>query len=96
MSVPLVYEDEYVVAFDDINPKAPVHTLVVPKEHVENLTDNPSPELLAHVFGVLHKVAGIKGIDKTGYRIMQNNGADACQTVPHLHVHIQGGKRLPE
>jgi histidine triad (HIT) family protein len=96
MEVPLVYEDEFVVAFDDISPKAPVHTLVVPKEHVTNLTDNPSPELLAHVFGALHKVACIKGIDKTGYRIIQNNGEDARQTVHHLHVHVQGGARLAE
>jgi histidine triad (HIT) family protein len=96
MGVPLVYEDEHVVAFEDISPKASVHTLVVPKQHVKNLTDNPSPELLAHVFGAVNTVAQIKGVEKTGYRIIQNNGKDANQTVDHLHVHIHGGEKLPE
>jgi histidine triad (HIT) family protein len=96
IEVPLVYEDEHVVAFDDISPKTAVHTLVVPKTHIKNLTDDPSPELLAHVFGAIHEVAKIKGIDKTGYRIIQNNGPDACQTVDHLHVHVHGGQQLSE
>jgi len=96
LDVPLVYEDEHVVAFDDIAPKAPVHTLIIPKEHVANLNDDPSPEMLARVFGAVPAVAKIKGIDQSGYRIIQNNGADACQTVHHLHVHLQGGQKLPE
>jgi len=95
MEVPLVYENEHVVAFDDIAPKAKVHTLVVPKEHVVNLTDDPDSDLLGHVFGAVHEVAKIKGIDKTGFRIIQNNGPDANQTVFHLHVHVQGGEKLP-
>ena len=96
MDVSLVYEDEHVVAFDDISPKAAVHTLIVPKEHIANLNDDPSDELLAHVFGAVPAVAKAKGIDESGYRIIQNNGSDACQTVHHLHVHVQGGERLPE
>jgi len=96
MGVDLAYEDEYVVAFDDISPKAEVHTLIVPKEHIVNLNDNPSGELLAHVFGAVPTIAKIKGIDQSGYRIIQNNGVDACQTVHHLHVHLQGGEKLPE
>jgi len=92
----LVYEDEWVVAFDDISPQAPVHTLIVPREHVENLEDDPDPELLARVFGAVSKVARLKGIDESGYRIIQNNGAGGGQTVFHLHVHLMGGSSLSE
>jgi len=95
MGAPLVYEDEHVVAFEDIAPKSAVHTLIVPKEHVVNLNDDPDPALLGHIFGAVKKVAQIKGIDQSGYRITQNNGPDACQTVHHLHVHVQGGEQLP-
>ena len=91
-----VYEDDYVVAFDDINPQKPVHTLIVPREHVINLEDNPSPELLAQLFSAVSKVAKIKGVSNTGYRIVQNNGSAAGQTVFHLHVHLLGGNPLSE
>lgn len=93
----IVYEDDFVVAFDDINPQAPVHTLVVPKEHIENLLDErASAELLGNVMMSINKVAQIKGVDKTGYRVIQNNGPDACQSIYHIHFHILGGKKLPE
>lgn len=92
-----VYEDDYVYAFDDINPQAPVHTLVVPKEHSINLTD---PTLTAAALGrvmvSLNKVAKIKGVDESGYRVIQNNGDDASQTVHHLHFHILGGTHFAE
>lgn len=92
-----VYEDDYVIAFDDINKQAPVHTLVVPKEHVINLTDPElSPELLGHIMFAINKVAEIKGVAKSGYRVIQNNGPDASQTVLHLHFHILGGKAFSE
>ena len=91
-----VYEDDHVVAFDDISPQAPVHTLIVPRKHVVNLEDNPSPELLAQVFGAASKIAEIKGINECGYRVIQNNGKDGGQTVYHLHVHVLGGKALKE
>ena len=92
-----VYEDEYVIAFDDINKQAPVHTLVVPKEHVINLTDPElSPELLGHIMFAINKVAEIKVVAKSGYRVIQNNGPDASQTVLHLHFHILGGKAFSE
>lgn len=91
-----IYEDDFVVAFDDINPQAPVHTLVVPKQHIENLLDErASAELLGNVMMSINKVAQIKGVDKTGYRVIQNNGPDACQSVYHIHFHILGGKKLP-
>lgn len=91
-----IYEDEYVVAFDDLYPQRPVHTLIVPRHHVENLEDNPSPELLAAVFGAVPKVAAAKGVADDGYRIVQNNGAGGGQTVFHLHVHLLGGEPLTE
>ncbi|MCL2402819.1 MAG: histidine triad nucleotide-binding protein [Coriobacteriia bacterium] len=91
-----VYQDDYVVAFDDISPQAPVHTLIVPRQHVINLEDNPDPELLKHLFSAVSKVAQIKGVNESGYRIIQNNGRGAGQTVFHLHVHVLGGKRFSE
>jgi len=91
---PHVYEDELVVAFDDIGPQAPVHTLIIPKEHCASLNDEPDTELLGHILQVARKVAHIKGIDQSGYRVVQNNGADAGQTVFHLHFHVLGGKAL--
>ena len=96
MDVPLVYEDEHVVAFDDIAPKAAVHTLIVPKIHVKNLAEQPDRELVGNIFGAAHEVARIKGVDESGYRLIQNNGPDACQSVQHLHVHLLGGEQLPE
>lgn len=96
IGVPFVYEDEYVVAIDDISPQAPVHTLVISKQHVANLTDGPSPELLGHVFGAINTVAQLKGVAESGYRVVQNNGDDAGQTVHHLHVHILGGCKFSE
>ena len=91
---PFIYEDEQVVAFDDINPQAPVHTLIIPKVHYANLNDDPPAELLSHIMQVARQVARIKGIDESGYRVVQNNGADAGQTVFHLHFHVLGGKVL--
>lgn len=89
-----VYEDAFVIAFDDIAPQAPVHTLIVPKQHYKNLSDNVPKELIAHLFEVVPEIARIKGVDITGYRTIVNNGIDAKQTVPHLHVHVMGGKPM--
>jgi len=91
-----VYEDDYVVAFDDVSPQKPVHTLIVPRQHIENLEDDPSPKLLGQMFAAASKVAHIKGVDKSGYRIVQNNGAGAGQTVFHMHVHVLGGDTFTE
>ena len=89
---PFIYEDDQVVAFDDINPQAPVHTLIIPKAHYAGLNDEPSIELLGHILQIAHKIAQIKGIDQSGYRVVQNNGPDSCQSVFHLHFHVLGGK----
>jgi len=93
--VSLVYEDERVVAFDDASPQAPVHTLVVPRNHVVNFGDGAvDPELLGAVFSAVHEVARRKGVAESGYRVIVNNGADANQTVQHLHVHLMGGREM--
>lgn len=90
----VVYEDDQVIAFDDIAPQAPVHSLVVPRRHFANLGDDVPPETLAAVFGAVSKVAEVKGVAETGYRVIVNNGPDANQTVAHLHVHVLGGRAM--
>ena len=90
-----VYEDEAVLAFRDIAPQAPTHILVVPKEHIQD-TDGITAEnagLVAHIFEVIPAIAKAEGL-ANGYRVVTNCGADAGQTVPHLHFHILGGKQL--
>lgn len=90
----IVYEDDSVVAFDDIAPQAPIHTLIIPKEHVAHLGDGVSPELLAALFSAVPVVAEKKGIADSGYRVIVNTGRDASQTVHHLHVHVMGGRPM--
>ena len=89
-----VYEDDYVIAFDDLEPLMPVHTLIIPKDHYAHIGDNVPEETLGHVFGVVRKVAEIKGL-KNGYRLMVNTGEDASQSVQHFHVHMLGGGWMP-
>ena len=91
-----VYEDEYVLAFRDINPLAPKHVVIIPKRHVQSLNELDAlteQEQLA-LLHACRKVAQLEGITETGYRIASNCGADAGQTVPHLHIHVLGGGRL--
>lgn len=90
----VVYEDDMVLAFDDLSPQAPVHTLVIPKAHYENMSDDVPFEVMGAVFSAVAKVAAIKGVDKSGYRVISNNGPDATQTVAHMHVHVLGGVRM--
>ena len=92
-----VYEDEFCLAFHDINPQTPVHVLVIPKLHIGS-TDEVSAEnsaVVAKIFEAIPNVARLAGITN-GYRVITNCGEDACQTVKHLHFHIMGGKALPE
>ena len=92
-----VYEDERCYAFRDINPEAPVHVLVVPKEHIDS-TDGINAENSAYVaaiFEAIPKIAAAEGLTN-GYRVITNCGDDACQTVKHLHFHVIGGRKLPE
>ena len=90
-----VYEDELVYAFRDINPQAPTHILVIPKAHigsVDGITAENSA-VVAHIFQVIPQIAAAEGLTG-GYRVVSNCGADAGQTVHHLHFHILGGKQL--
>ena len=90
-----VYEDELVYAFRDINPQAPTHILVIPKEHlpsVDAITAKNS-RLVAHIFEVIPQIAKAENL-ANGYRVVSNCGPDAGQTVSHLHFHILGGKEL--
>jgi histidine triad (HIT) family protein len=91
-----VYEDDRALAFKDINPAAPVHILVIPKEHVVNLLDaeEEHAELLGHLMLVAAKVAREQGLEEDGFRLVANNGAGAGQTVFHLHLHVIGGRSL--
>ena len=91
-----VYEDDRAFAFKDINPAAPVHILVIPKEHIVNLLDaeESHAELLGHLMLVAAKVAREQGLEEDGFRLVANNGAGAGQTVFHLHLHVIGGRDL--
>ncbi|MEE1076696.1 MAG: histidine triad nucleotide-binding protein [Acutalibacteraceae bacterium] len=89
------YEDDTVVAFFDIQPQAPVHIVVIPKEHIESMNgitpDNS--KVIAHIFEVIPQIAKENNLDD-GYRVVSNCGANAGQTVFHLHFHILGGDKL--
>lgn len=89
-----VYEDELVVAFDDIAPQAPVHTLIIPKNHHDDMGDEVPADVMLALFAAVPKVAELKGIAQSGYRVIVNNGRDANQTVGHLHVHVMGGRAM--
>jgi histidine triad (HIT) family protein len=88
----VVLEGKNVFAFDDINPQAPVHVVVIPKAHIEDMTklDGVLPE----IFEAIAKVAGIKKVKEGGFRVVMNNGPDSGQAVPHLHFHVLGGRKL--
>ncbi len=93
------YEDDAVLAFHDITPAAPVHVLVIPKgEYVsfDDFMQQAGAEKVAAFFTTVQQVAARLGVDRTGYRLITNHGADASQSVPHFHVHILGGRALGE
>lgn len=85
-------DDEF--AFRDIDPKAPTHVLVIPKEHVPSLAEADDPAMLGSLMLFAAHVAGLEGIDRSGYRVVVNNGRDGGQTVDHLHLHLLGGRHL--
>ena len=92
-----VYEDDAVYAFRDINPMAPVHILIVPKEHIpsaDGITAENST-YVARIFEAIPKIAAAESLTN-GYRVITNCGADGCQSVLHLHFHLLGGKQLPD
>lgn len=88
----LIYEDARSVAFADINPQAPVHILIIPKVHVESLSSLEDESLAGHLMMVAKTLAQKRGLDSSGYRVIINTGEDGGQTVPHLHIHLLGGR----
>ena len=92
----VVYKDELAVAFRDLNPQAPVHVLVIPREHIESLNDaSRSDETpLGHLLRVAARVANEQGVAESGYRTVVNTGAGAGQSVFHLHLHVLAGRSL--
>ena len=92
----ILYKDDHVVAFHDINPQAPVHVLVVPIKHISDLEAAAAedPDTVARLFEVAVRVAGDLRFAKNGYRLVLNNGAGAGQIVPHLHLHVMSGRRF--
>lgn len=88
-----VYEDEKMIAIYDVAPAAPVHVLLLPKEHTANVT-TAAPELLAYMLGKVKSVAEQTGIAEKGFRLVINTGEEGGQTVNHLHIHVIGGKAL--
>ena len=92
----VVYDDEHVVAFRDLNPHAPTHVLVVPRRHIPTLNDlvPADAELVGRMYLAAREVARQEGIAETGYRTVFNCNADAGQTVFHLHLHVLGGRSM--
>lgn len=89
----LVYEDELVAAFNDLSPQAPVHVLIVPKKHYQSVLEVPEGDtIVAHMFHVAAKLARELGIAEKGFRLVINTGKDGGQSVPHLHLHMTGGR----
>jgi histidine triad (HIT) family protein len=96
MDVPKLHDDELVFAIRDINPRAPVHILVIPKQHIadgRHVAGSDGPAL-ARMFEVAAQLAQAEDIAKSGYRLAFNVGADAGMTIPHLHMHLLGGRHL--
>lgn len=91
-----VYEDEEVIAFNDINPIAPIHILVVPKKHISSLAhmDNGDEVIVGKIYNVINKIADDKGFKQDGYRVIVNCGENGGQEVMHLHFHVIAGKKL--
>lgn len=93
-----VYEDENVYAFNDINPAAPIHVLVIPKKHIASLADmeEVDQKIISKIYKVINEIAEKQGFKEKGYRVIVNCGKDGGQEVGHLHFHLLAGKQLGE
>lgn len=94
----IFYQDEEMIAFPDIYPQAPTHLLIVPRKHIPSLatlTEEESP-LIAHMVNIANRLAKEEGISERGYRVVINCGEEGGQAVPHLHMHLLGGRRLSD
>lgn len=96
MDADIVHEDDQVLAFRDINPQAPTHILVIPREHVARVGDleERHTDLVGRLFLAAAELAAEDGVDETGYRLVMNTGAGAGQSVFHIHLHLLGGRPL--
>ena len=92
----VIYEDEHAIAFEDINPQAPVHVLVIPRKHISTIIDiqDEDMSLLGHLFYVVNVIAAQKEVDKSGFRVVLNCNEEAGQTVFHIHLHVLGGRLM--
>ena len=92
----LVYQDDSIVAFKDIAPKAPVHILIIPRKHLVSVSDIAEADrvLIGQIFQVTARLAREQGVADSGYRVVVNSGADAGQSVFHLHYHLLGGRQM--
>ena len=91
-----VYEDDEILAFNDINPAAPIHILVIPKKHITSLShmEKEDETIVGKIYGVINKIADEKGFKESGYRVIVNCGKDAGQEVMHLHFHVLAGAKF--
>ena len=92
-----VYESDNVLAFHDINPQAPVHIIVIPKQHIKSADEinKFNSAMIANIFESIPEIAKLAGLEN-GYRVITNCGSDGCQSVEHIHFHVLGGKKLSE
>jgi histidine triad (HIT) family protein len=92
----IIYEDDLILAFKDINPQAPSHILIIPKEHFSSLNEIPKEkkEILSHILINIQRIAQQIGASENGYRIVLNTGKNAGQEVPHIHFHLLSGRRM--
>lgn len=92
----IVYEDDIVIAFDDISPQAPVHTLIIPRKHISTLMDIKDDELnlLGYMIKIARKIAKDRGIADRGFRLVTNCNPESGQSVYHIHLHMLGGRRM--
>ena len=93
-----LYQDEEIIAFRDINPLAPTHLLIIPKRHIPSLTHLSEAEspIIGHMVNIANQLAEREGISQSGYRLVINCGEEAGQIVPHIHLHLLGGRRLTD
>lgn len=96
ISSDIVYEDDEIIAFKDINPAAPIHILIIPKKHIPSLVELEKEDeiLVGRIYSVINKIAKEQGVKERGYRVIVNCGKDAGQEVAHLHFHLLAGKQF--
>lgn len=90
-----LYEDDNFIAIKDINPAAPIHVLIIPKQHYNSILELNDDSVIGKMAGIAKKIAIELGINTTGFRLAINTGKDAGQSVEHVHMHLLGGKELP-